>query len=96
MYITGNDGRFGMKIHPGLAIFFSLTGLFLFIQSFFVNKKFFEEKKEMLSDTKDMLCNDCKRKYKTEHVQIPVCPICDGKLVRFKEAVNNDTDKPIS
>jgi Zn finger protein HypA/HybF involved in hydrogenase expression len=35
-----------------------------------------------------MICEKCKEKYKTEYVQIPVCPKCDGKLVEYKEPIN--------
>ena len=43
-----------------------------------------------------MICENCKQKYKTEYIQIPVCPKCDGKLVEYKEPIDNGTGKPAS
>jgi len=95
MYFSGIDGRYGLEVSKGYAILFSLMGVFLFAYSFFVTKKS-GRKKGLLCDTEEMICEKCKEKYKTEYVQIPVCPKCDGKLVEYKESVNNDTDKPVS
>lgn len=37
----------------------------------------------------EMVCVNCKAKYKAKHVQINICPKCDGKLVEYKCDVSN-------
>ena len=92
MYFSGIDGRYGAEVPKFVAILFSFVGVYIFIYSFFVTKKD-GRKKGLLCDTEDMICEKCKEIYKTVYVQIPVCPKCDGRLVEYKESINNDFDK---
>ncbi len=79
-----------------LQLEYLLPGVVIFIYTFIADDKQFTNKKKLLVDTKKMICEKCKEKYKTEYIQIPVCPKCDGKLVGYKESINNDTGKPVS
>ncbi len=83
MYRTGTDGRYNLEVSPAFSIVFSLVGLVIFIYTFCADDKQFTKKK-LLVDTEKMICERCREKYKTQYVQIPVCPKCDGKLVAYK------------
>jgi len=85
MYKTGWDNKWGVHISHYSAIFVSFLGCILFIASFVIKK-----------NRGIMICENCKQKYKTEYIQIPVCPKCDGKLVEYKEPIDNGTGKPAS
>ncbi len=78
MYFRGTDGRFGIEVPPFAALLFTTVGLFLFLYTFFADKKKF-------TPPDKMVCVNCSRKYKGEHVEIPVCPKCDGELVPYNE-----------
>ncbi len=85
-YITGWDGKWGVQMTPLIALMVILSGCTLFLLSFKMKEK---------PNSGEMICIKCKKKYKTKYVKILACPECDGKLVEFKEMVNNDTDKPV-
>lgn len=88
MYTRGTDGIYGIEVPPEAAILFCIIGIFFFIYSFFPKvkkeaEKYEKGKKTSFCDTDEMICEECNSKYKTEYIQIPICPKCDGKLVPF-------------
>ncbi len=76
MYITGWDNKWGVQISSSAALFLSLLGCTMFFLSFIVKQKI---------SRGEMICTKCKTKYQTRHIQINICPKCDGKLVPFIE-----------
>ena len=96
MYYRGYSGRYGVEVTPSAALLFCFFGFCLFIYSFLPKVKDKANQKMVLCNSEEMICQNCKQKYKTEYVQIPVCPKCDGKLVEYKEPIDNGTGKPAS
>ena len=87
MYKTGWINRYQLPVPPKAGILFVFLGLiFLFAGIFSPSKK----------SPKIYICLDCNEKFKAEHVKIPVCPKCDGKLVEYKEPIDNGTGRPVS
>ncbi|MCD4722076.1 MAG: hypothetical protein K8S13_19765 [Desulfobacula sp.] len=76
MYNTGWDNKWGVQISPSAALFLSLLGCIMFFLSFIVKQKI---------NQGEMICTKCKTKYQTRHIQINICPKCNGKLVPFVE-----------
>lgn len=86
LYFTGWDNKWGVQITPTAAFFLASIGIIFFVFSFFLpspqkNKKF-------------VICTNCKEKYPKEHVKIPVCPKCNGKLVD-SDVVGSDRDNDL-
>jgi len=95
MYRRGYSGKFGIDVPSETAILFSILGICLLIYSFFPNVKKAAEKAERaknksLFNTDKVVCKKCNRQYKSKHIQIPVCPKCDGELIEFQEKGDND------
>lgn len=74
MYNNGWDYKWGVEIPKSSATLFAAIGCIFFIFSFFL-----KQKKGI------MVCENCNEKYKLEHVQISVCPKCNGKLIYSKK-----------
>ncbi|THB73638.1 MAG: hypothetical protein D3926_23440 [Desulfobacteraceae bacterium] len=53
-----------------------IGGILTIIQKYFYTKK---------HGNMYVICDTCSKKFKLEHVEIPKCPICNGKLVLFKD-----------
>ena len=96
MYFRGSDGRYGVEVTPFAALLFCFFGVCFLIISFLPKVKDKLSQKKFLFDSEELICQNCKSRYKTKYVQIPVCPKCDGKLAAYKGPINNDTGKPIS
>ncbi|MEH0019634.1 MAG: hypothetical protein V6Z89_08275 [Desulfobacter sp.] len=73
MYNTGWDHKWGVKTSEFSALFIAGLGCIFFIGSFFLKPK-----------KGIMICEDCNKKYKTEHIQVFICPKCEGKLINIK------------
>ncbi len=70
-YFYGWDYKWGVSITPAASIFLSFLGILLFIGSFFI---------KIPKHNKKMICEKCGSEYRAEHIQINICPECNGKL----------------
>ena len=85
MYSTGTDGRYNLPVSPGFAILIILIFSAFLVYSIVAKKKEFKKRIRRLSDSETMVCKKCNSKYKTEYVEIPMCPKCEGKLIGDRE-----------
>ena len=85
MYFRGSDGRYGIEVTPFAALLFCFLGVCCLIISFLPKVKDKLSKQKFLFDSEELICQNCKSRYKTKYVQILVCPKCNGKLTAFKE-----------
>jgi len=83
-YHRGYDGKYGIEVTPFTALLFCFFGACLLIFSFLPKVKDKLSQRKFLFDSEEVICKNCKSKYKTKYVQIPVCPKCDGELVEFE------------
>ncbi|MCP3874705.1 MAG: hypothetical protein GY699_16325 [Desulfobacteraceae bacterium] len=84
MYSRGYSGRYGVEVTPFTALLFCFFGTCFLIVSFLPKVKEKLTQQKFLFDSEELICQNCKSRYKTKYVQIPVCPKCDGKLVEFE------------
>ncbi len=84
-YFRGYDGKYGVEVTPFTALLFCFFGACFLIVSFLPKVKDKLNQQKFLFDSEELICQNCKTRYKTKYVQIPVCPKCDGKLVAYKK-----------
>lgn len=73
IYNTGWINRYQLPVPPAAGLLFSLFGIAIVIYGLFPSNK----KKERF-----YICDNCKEKYNAKHVEIMICPKCNGKLVK--------------
>lgn len=79
LYMNPMEGNF-------IGVVFIIGGILTMLQHYFHKKK---------HGTEYVICEKCSKKIKLEHIQIAICPLCDVKLVLYKEN-NSEMKKKIT